>query len=408
MMADEAQKATSIADFAGVTGVDAARAKFYLESSGWQLQVALGSFYDNDSGDDVTFQDASDEPRPAVREPQEVVDLSGEDAVEGLGRIEGRGVGSRKPKTSSSSSARLHTINDFGKEAEAESDSGEEGETFYAGGSDHGSGQQVVGPRRKKANTNSIVNNIFKSAREHGAEEVGAAGPSRTDGQTSNFIFKGAGYRLGDSESGPIRPVPGTEGTLPEKEEESHVVLKLWKNGFSVDGNELRDYKDPQNAAFLNSISKGEIPMELVRQSKGGQVNLDLEDKREEEFVRPKVKVKAFSGEGNMLGSPVPNIVSTPSSAVNESSAQQGLSVDASQPVTSIQIRLADGKRLVSKFNHTHTVADVRRYIITAHAHYANQAFALLTTFPNKELTDDSQTLADAKLLNAVIVQRLK
>ena len=42
--------------------------------------------------------------------------------------------------------------------------------------------------------------------------------------------------------------------------------------------------------------------MELVRQSKGGQVNLDLEDKREEEFVRPKVKVKAFSGEGNMLG----------------------------------------------------------------------------------------------------------
>ena len=102
------------------------------------FQVALGSFYDNDSGDDVTFQDASDEPRPADRGPQEVVDLSGEDAVEGLGRIEGRGVGSRKHKTSSSSSARLHTINDFGKEAEAESDSGEEGETFYAGGSDHG------------------------------------------------------------------------------------------------------------------------------------------------------------------------------------------------------------------------------------------------------------------------------
>ena len=40
-MADEAQKATAIADFAGVTGVDAERAKFYLESSGWQLQVVF-------------------------------------------------------------------------------------------------------------------------------------------------------------------------------------------------------------------------------------------------------------------------------------------------------------------------------------------------------------------------------
>lgn len=31
-----------------------------------------------------------------------------------------------------------------------------------------------------------------------------------------------------------------------------------------------------------------------------------------------------------------------------------------------------------------------------------------MTTFPNKELTDENQSLADAKLLNAVIVQRMK
>lgn len=34
--------------------------------------------------------------------------------------------------------------------------------------------------------------------------------------------------------------------------------------------------------------------------------------------------------------------------------------------------------------------------------------FVLMTTFPNKELTDESQSLQDANLLNAVIVQRLK
>jgi UBX domain-containing protein 1 len=44
----------------------------------------------------------------------------------------------------------------------------------------------------------------------------------------------------------------------------------------------------------------------------------------------------------------------------------------------------------------------------SARPEYASSTFVLLTTFPNKELSDESQTLADAKLLNAVIVQRLK
>ncbi len=37
--------------------------------------------------------------------------------------------------------------------------------------------------------------------------------------------------------------------------------------------------------------------------------------------------------------------------------------LDPSQPTTSLQIRLADGSRLTAKFNHTHTVNDVRQYI---------------------------------------------
>ena len=38
----------------------------------------------------------------------------------------------------------------------------------------------------------------------------------------------------------------------------------------------------------------------------------------------------------------------------------------------------------------------------------AGMNFILMTTFPNKELTDDSQKLSEANLLNAVIVQRFK
>lgn len=38
----------------------------------------------------------------------------------------------------------------------------------------------------------------------------------------------------------------------------------------------------------------------------------------------------------------------------------------------------------------------------------ATRNFVLMTTFPNKELTDDGQKLKEANLLNAVIVQRFK
>lgn len=48
----------------------------------------------------------------------------------------------------------------------------------------------------------------------------------------------------------------------------------------------------------------------------------------------------------------------------NEEQAKNSVSVDSSRPVTTVQIRLADGSRLVGQFNHSHTIADVRRFII--------------------------------------------
>lgn len=45
-----------------------------------------------------------------------------------------------------------------------------------------------------------------------------------------------------------------------------------------------------------------EIPLELREQSRGGQVNLDMEDHRDEDFLKPKVSFKAFGGEGQKLG----------------------------------------------------------------------------------------------------------
>lgn len=45
-----------------------------------------------------------------------------------------------------------------------------------------------------------------------------------------------------------------------------------------------------------------EIPQELLHAAQGGEVDIDIEDKRNELFVPPKVKVVAFSGAGHKLG----------------------------------------------------------------------------------------------------------
>lgn len=45
-----------------------------------------------------------------------------------------------------------------------------------------------------------------------------------------------------------------------------------------------------------------EIPQELLHSAHGGEVDIDLQDKRNEDYVIPKCKTVAFSGEGHKLG----------------------------------------------------------------------------------------------------------
>lgn len=46
-------------------------------------------------------------------------------------------------------------------------------------------------------------------------------------------------------------------------------------------------------------------------------------------------------------------------------SALAKMDLDESKPVTTVSMRLADGSRLSGRFNWTHSVADLRLFIIT-------------------------------------------
>ena len=45
-----------------------------------------------------------------------------------------------------------------------------------------------------------------------------------------------------------------------------------------------------------------EIPQELLSSARGGEVDINIQDKRTESYTKPKPKLVAFSGQGHKLG----------------------------------------------------------------------------------------------------------
>jgi UBX domain-containing protein 1 len=279
---------------------------------------------------------------------------------------------------------------------EKDNDDEDKGQEFFAGGSEH-SGQMISGPPKKKRD---IAKDMFDAAKKQGAvplEEI------EKDKKPSKFV--GTGFRLGDTE-GPSDTIPGLSISSTSRVTRT---LTFWSGGFTVDHGPLRTGDTQQDKDFLDSVSKGEIPQELLKDARGREININLEDKRNETF---KPKLVPFSGSGQKLGNLTPDFspstITQGATPTPQSAPPPTVTLDTSQPVTSVQIRLADGTRLVAKFNHFHTIQDIRQYIISARPEMAARDFTLQTTFPNKVLTDMSQSLVEANLLNAVVVQRFQ
>jgi UBX domain-containing protein 1 len=321
----------------------------------------------------------------------------------------------RKEPTSRPGYRNIATISSV-RSAEPEGD--DRGQAYYAGGSEH-SGQQVLGPPRKNP-MKDMISDVFKQAQAGNMETFDDDDDEdETPGHRFNS-FAGTGYRLGETGNDTVEVQSSSSGAKKREERET-VTVKVYRQGFTVDDGELRPYEDPRNREFFESITRNEIPAELRKQGKS-MVHVNVENHLEEEFVKRAPRFKAFTGSGHTLGSPAPSTndeVSTTttapapassatSNADNEAKATAELNVSQSDPTTMISVRLADGSRLSARFNLAHTVQDIRRYILTARPEYSGRNFMLLTTFPNKELSNDGDSIQQAGLQNAAILQRLK
>jgi len=255
--------------------------------------------------------------------------------------------------------------------------------SWFTGGAS--SGLAVQAPQQ--ANNTDVVNNLFDTAKRQGAI-------SKSDEKSpEKEKFAGSGFVLGNTDR-----QSAVVTAAPAKQHPRRVIVTFYKDCFTVDDGPPRKITEPVNRTFLDDISNGRIPRELTQLYGSAVIDVELIDKKGEDYnPPPKPAIVSFSGAGHTLGGPqTANMVSAKGKKIV---------VDESAPTTTVQVRTHNGQRLLIKANHNHTVGDLRSHIEMECP--TGKSFELRTTYPPQVLTDDSETLKDAGLLNAAIVQRI-
>ncbi|KAJ7910553.1 hypothetical protein B0H13DRAFT_1714283 [Mycena leptocephala] len=314
----------------------------------------------------------------------------------------------------------------------------EERERWFAGGERSGlSVENPDAPRNRRARERNepggeIVRDLLRRA-----AEAGAATPLAARGSGP---FSGGGHTLGSDEV-PSTYVPDPND--PNASANPNVIdpnappvrrhLTFWRDGFTVEDGPLMQYDNAEHAELLSALHSGAAPPALLGVLPGQRVEVVVAKRTGEAYVPPQ---DAWGAGGVRLGAVVPGegSASSSSAAASASTSMPGAfsgaenvemegiqggaaggsgvgvktpTVDESEPVAQIQVRLANGGRFLARLNHTHTVADLR-VLIDAYVSSSSptSAYTLHTTFPTRTL-EDGLGVGEGKLGGCVVLQRV-
>ena len=404
-----------VAQFCGVTGANASAAQTALTSANWNLEDAVALYFAAQEGGSDE-EDVEDESAavPSQSAPQA-----------SSSNTSGRRTGAP------AAGGGIRTLRDLQASADDddEEDDDKKKRDLFAGGEK--SGLAVQDPARGGGNGRGgrpdHFSNILSQARNNAPragdddDEEEASGPPRTNN------FSGRAQTLGGDDApsrivaDPAAPVAGRRpgaAALPRISRTMH----LWADGVSIDDGPLFRFDDPANQPLMEQINQGHAPLSMLDVQPGQEVDLNLDPHKDENYVKPKPKYKPFGGSGQRLGSPTPGVAaaSSSSTAAAPAPAQQAAGpsaaagpvneIDESVPTITLQIRLGDGSRVQSRFNTTQTISDVYNFVSRTSAASGDRQWALMTTFPSKELEDKSVVLGDMSDFKrgGVVVQKWK
>jgi UBX domain-containing protein 1 len=197
-------------------------------------------------------------------------------------------------------------------------------------------------------------------------------------------------------------------------EEKGEFKFTLWKNGITM-GEPVHEtvplpYDSPDGKEIMAAVESGRLPVkflpaELQKKAAAGDMNVGVEDRRGNEGPEGTFKPPPpgpFSGAGGSLaggGAPA-----AAAAVVQDSAGMPPPALAAGAPSTAIQVRLANGQKLVVKLNLTHTVGDLQRVAAGAHA-TGGRPFVLKGGFPPKALEAPAATIEAAGLAGASVTQ---
>ncbi|OVA20007.1 UBX [Macleaya cordata] len=383
--------------FCEITSSSKEEALFFLESHNWNLDSAVSTFLEDTTTtpnyNDLTnpnYQSDSPSSSPPPSLPPSIPPPTFQSSVQMASRPD------KKPsKPSGRRTGGIRTLSDLNRPSGPDSDSdSDEPQEYYTGGEK--SGMLVQDPTRG----GNDVDSIFNQARQLGAVE-GSTDHHRPSASSRSFTGTG---RLLSGET-----VAASNNPPQEPEAVTHNIV-FWNDGFTVNDGPLRRLDDPENAAFLESIRKSECPKELEPADRKSSVHVNL-IRREGNRPEPEKQHIPFQGVGRTLGTnssstaaPEPTVAATTLNTAPTPS--MGLVVDDTLPSTSIQLRLADGTRMIARFNYHHTISDIRAFIDASRPGGARNYQLQTVGFPPKQLTDVKQTIEEAGLANSVLIQK--
>ena len=191
----------------------------------------------------------------------------------------------------------------------------------------------------------------------------------------------------------------------------------MYRSGFTVDNGPYRLLSDPSNSEFLTSLARGMVPRELQQDSGDGEVMVGLVDRRGEEYDPEKHRresdnvasgggdeFQSFSGEGQSLGASTAS--SQNGGVIDPTHPNNTLSpppVDPSKPMTSIAIRLPNGKRLVVKLNTCDSVSAIGQHI----GQSVEGRYVLTSGYPPRTVENLDESVEAAGLKGAQVGVKL-
>lgn len=236
--------------------------------------------------------------------------------------------------------------------------------------------------------------------------------------EESNSDPSSASNLLSTIRSNASQPSPADEDASPPSR-----IITLYRSGFTIDNGPLRRLDDPSNAEFLRDLAKGIVPKELQADDQGedqGGRTVGLVDKRHLEHddddddsppssgaAAAAAGLASFTGEGQSLGGSGPSvsggIVSPPSEEQQQQQHQP--MVDTEKPVTVIQVRLLNGKKLKVKINVDAAVKDLVSFV-NASGDAGQEDYVLSAGFPPKILEDLEKTVGEMGLQGSQVIQK--